>query len=296
MDLTLAVDILTLACVYALFTVGLSLAWGVLDVLNLAHGAIFMTAALVGYVITQNVPLPLVVLIIVGASVGGAITLAIEVFVFQQVRRHSENTRTAELSTAMASVGAGAVMIGIAQFVTAGDAVAIRSSFPIHVFRWAGLTITNLQMIIIATAIILTTLVALLISRTGFGRSMRALAVDPYVCGLLGVSAPAVSRLTMLVSGALAGTAGVLLGLYQNGVSEHMGNGLLLKAFAIVVVGGVGNIWGAALGALLLACAEVVTVMAGGGRYVDAVAFAIILLILVLRPSGLLPAPRWDRA
>ncbi|MER2534120.1 MAG: branched-chain amino acid ABC transporter permease [Rhizobiaceae bacterium] len=296
MDFTLVVDIVTLACVYALFTIGLSLAWGVLDVLNLAHGAIFMTAALVGYIVTQNAPLPLLALIAVGVVVGAAITLSVEILVFQQVRRNSDNARVAELSTAMASVGAGAVMIGMAQFVTEGNAVAIKTSFPIHVLRWGGVAITNLQIIIIATAIVLTTAVALLISRTGFGRAMRALAVDPYVCGLLGVSAPAVSRFTMAVSGALAGSAGVLLALYQNGVNEHMGNGLLLKAFAIVVVGGVGNIWGAALGGLMLAGAEVVTVMAGGGRYVDAVAFAIILLVLVLRPGGLLPAPKWDRA
>lgn len=294
--MTLVVDILVLASVYALFTVGLSMAWGVLDVLNLAHGAIFMMAALAAYAVTQSAPLPLFVLIPLGMAVGGGLTLALEVLVFQVLRRRSESTRVAELGTAMASVGAGAVLVGIAQFVTAGNAVAIRSTFKVEVYNWGTLYVTNLQIIIIAITVLLTTAVALLIARTSFGRSMRALAVDPYVCGLLGISAPTVSRITMLVSGVLAGSAGVLLGLYQNGVSEHMGHGLLLKAFAIVVVGGVGSIWGAALGALLLACVEVATVMAGGGQYVDAAAFAIILLILVVRPSGLLPAPKWERA
>lgn len=288
-------DAVVLAGVYTLFSIGLSLAWGVLDVLNLAHGAIFMSAAVVAYVLTMHTSLPLPLLVLVGGIVSGVLALLLEIGAFEPLRRRSENARSAELGIVIASVVAGAALEAIAQHETSGNTVAIKTTFVVHTFDLGGLLITNLDIVIVGVAIGLTVLVAWIAARTSLGRSMRALAVDPYICGLLGISTTFVSRLTLCISGFLAGTAGVLLGVYVNGVSAGMGDQLLLKAFAIVVLGGVGSIWGAALGALLLASTETIAVALGAAPYSDAIAFVIILFLLMVRPRGLFPTPSWQR-
>jgi branched-chain amino acid transport system permease protein len=125
---------------------------------------------------------------------------------------------------------------------------------------------------------------------------VRALAVDPVACELVGVNQDRLSASLMGLSGGLAGLAGVLLMLHLGSVTADIGSPLLLKAFAIIVVGSVGSIWGAAAGSLLLATVETLLVVHGYGQLQDAVSFGAVVLILLVRPDGLFAGPRYKRA
>jgi branched-chain amino acid transport system permease protein len=282
-------DAIVLGAIYSLFALGMTLSWGVLNVLNLAHGAIFMFGALIAYLITKDSGLSLLLAL--------PISVALEVTAFRQIRRKVADESGAELAMLIASVGAGAVLIAVAQNITNHEIVAIdESTFGVHQYSIIGLAITNVELLIVGTCLVLSIALAAFITYSRHGRALRALAVDPYTCGLMGISADRLARITMFVSGALAGVAGVLLALQLSVVEAHMGEGLLLRAFAAIILGGIGSIGGAIAGAFVLAFAETFTVAYISPDLRDAVAFALILLLLLLRPQGLFSRVNWQRA
>jgi branched-chain amino acid transport system permease protein len=159
-----------------------------------------------------------------------------------------------------------------------------------------GERITNIQIIVFVVAVGLTFALAWFVRASRHGRAMRALAFDPEATRLLGVPPDRLASITMFASGAIAGGAGVLLAISLNTVSATMGEGLLLKAFTVIVIAGVGSIGGAAFAAFLLACVEVAMVQYFSSDLKDAVAFVLIILILLVRPQGLFAKQGWQRA
>lgn len=290
-------DAIVLGAIYSLFALGMTLSWGVLNVLNLAHGAIFMFGALIAYLITKDSGMSLLLALPISAIGAGLIAVALEMTAFRQIRRRVADESGAELAMLIASVGAGAVLIAAAQNITHNEIVAINeSTFQVHQYSIVGLAITNVELLIVGTCLVLSVGLAAFITRSRHGRALRALAFDPYTCGLMGISADRLARITMFVSGALAGVAGVLLALQLSVVEAHMGEGLLLRAFAAIILGGIGSIGGAIAGAFVLAFAETFTVAYISPDLRDAVAFALILLLLLLRPQGLFSRVQWQRA
>ena len=188
----------------------------------------------------------------------------------------------------LASIGASAILITTVQNRLKVDAVRMPSSvLTVNVYQIGSVTYTNLTVIIVIAAIVLSTATAIWVNRSHQGRALRALAFDASTTSLLGVNAGRIASATMFVGGALAGGAGVLLALEFSVVSARMGEGLMLKAFAIIIVGGVGNIRGALLGGYLLALAETSSVYFGYGQMRDGVAFIIVIAVLLFRPEGL---------
>lgn len=290
-------DAIVLGAIYSLFSLGMTLSWGVLNVLNLAHGAIFMFGALIAYLITKDSGMSLLLALPIAAVGAGLIAVALEVAAFRQIRRRVADESGAELAMLIASVGAGAMLVAAAQNITSNQIVSIdESTFTVHQYSLAGLEVTNVELLILGTCGVLSVALAAFIARSRHGRALRALAVDPYTCGLMGVSADRLATITMFVSGALAGVAGVLLALQLSVVEAHMGDGLLLRAFAAIILGGIGSIGGAIAGAFVLAFAETFTVAYISPDLRDAVAFALILLLLLLRPQGLFSRVQWQRA
>lgn len=290
-------DAVVLGAIYSLFALGMTLSWGVLNVLNLAHGAIFMFGALIAYLITKDGGMALVLALPIAAIGSGLIAVALELVAFRRIRRTVDDEGGAELAMLIASVGAGAMLIAAAQNITSNEIVAIDdATFTVKQYEVLGLDITNVEVLIIVVGAILSATLALFISRSRHGRALRAMAFDPYTCGLLGVSSNRLATVTMFVSGALAGVAGVLLALQLSVVEARMGDGLLLRAFAAIVLGGIGSVGGAIAGAFVLAFAETFTVAYISTDLRDAVAFALILLLLLLRPQGLFSRVQWQRA
>lgn len=290
-------DAVTLGGVYLLFGLGLTLSWGVLNVLNLAHGNVLVIAALSGYLLSASGALPIAVLLPACIAVGALLGLALELLVFRPIRARARSEESAGLAILIGSIAAGAALHAVGTQITGGLVRAIPpGTFEIHTYAFLGTTVTNLQVLVVVLAVVLGTALALYVARTRQGRALRALAHDRRTCELLGISADRLALTTMAIAGGLAGTAGVLLALYIGSVEASMADSLLLKAFAVIVIGGVGSIPGAIAGAFLIAAAEVGTVVALGSAARDAVVFAVILVLLLLRPQGLFARTAWQRA
>lgn len=291
------VDAVVLGSVYTLFALGLTLSWGVLGILNLAHGEVFVFGALGVYLLTQRVALPIWLLLPIAMLLGGLLSLALELLAFRPVRRRARDHRQAELGMIIASVGAGAALIVVAEDITGGAVGTFgREVFAVERLRIAGVEITNLEILIIAVSLVLAVGLAVFVSRSRHGRALRALAHDPYTTGLLGISGDRLAAITMFVAGALAGAAGVLLTIQLNAVEAGLGELLILKAFAVIILGGVGSVWGAIAGAYIVAAAEIATVALFSPSLREGVVFGLILVILLLRPQGLFSKGAWQRA
>ncbi|MDR5699762.1 branched-chain amino acid ABC transporter permease [Agromyces aerolatus] len=293
------VNAIILGSIYLLFSLGLTLSWGILKVLNLAHGSIFMFGAFSAYLLTQNagadIPLPLLVLF--AAVVGGLLSLLLQVLVFRPILNRATDLHAAEMATLIASIGASLIPIAIALNLSPAEVVNLPlQSTQTTIHRWGPVVISDLQISIIVIAVAATVALWLWVSKSQGGRALRTIAVAPKTAELLGIPVARYSALTMCVSGVLAGAAGILLAANANAIEAHMGDGLLLKAFAVIILGGVGSIPGAAIGAFVLAIAETATVVYLSGGLRSAIAFALILIVLVLRPSGLFGEKAWKRA
>lgn len=275
-----------LCSVYVLFSLGLTLSWGALDVLNLAHGALMMFGAFIAFVITAHVELPLWALFVVGIGTAGLCTLLLDVVVFRHIRARVADKRQSELLTLIAGVGAAAIPVTIAQAYTDD------SPFGIGHLEWDtfGLGDTTqvsiLQIGIVVSGLALCVALALWVSRSRTGRALRAVAFDGETSELMGVNTRRLSAGTMLLAGSLAGLAGMLLVIYLGSLSPGSGEAFMLKGFAIIILGSVGSVWGTLIGAVVLAGTETVVIAQTSGTWVDAISFAIILLVILLRPQG----------
>lgn len=292
------INAIVFGSVLTLFSLGLSLAWGTLDVLNLAHGAVFVFAGFITYELTKDSTMSFVPTLIVASLAAGAVTLALELLAFRRIRLHFPARRQAELSMLVVSVGAATVIGEVVSHQTSEAAFSPpASAFSIHRYSLGGsVGITNIQILIVVAAIIVALALDQGIRRTRYGRAIRALAYDPTTTQLLGVNVGALAAATMFLAGALAGLAGVMLAIYLGGEEVATGQDYLLTAFAILIVGGVGSIRGAIVSAYLIALAETAVVAYGPSQWRDGVAFLLILVMLLVRPQGLFARRRFQRA
>ncbi|MCW3064040.1 MAG: amino acid transporter permease [Solirubrobacterales bacterium] len=291
------VNALVFGSVLTLFSLGLSLAWGTLDVLNLAHGALFVFAGYLAYVLTKHGSLPFALTLVVSMAGSGAVAVALELVAFQRIRTRFRVKRQAELSMLVASVGASIVVNTWVSNKTGNQVFApSENAFHVHVWHAIGLRITNIEVIIVAVTVVVASALDLWVRRSRHGRAVRAVAYDPTTSGLLGVNVNGLAAATMFVSGALAGLAGVLLAVNISGEEVGVGQTYMLTAFAILIVGGVGSIRGAICAAYLIAIAETAVIAYGPASYRDAVAFLLILLVLLVRPQGIFSRGRFLRA
>jgi branched-chain amino acid transport system permease protein len=293
------VNALVLGSVYCLFALGLSLSWGTLNVLNLAHGAVFMFSAFTCYLVTQQLSwnLPAVVLVVIAMAVGALFEVALDVLVFRPIRKRSRTVAEAELSMLIASIGVAAIPVTIAQRVTTDSPFTVTAK-PIKASVYhltSGVYVTNIEIAIVVVALALTVALALWIQESRTGRALRALAYDAPTSGLMGISQSRMSALALGLSGASAGAAGVFLALFLDSLTPESGGDLLLKAFAAVVLGGVGSMWGAPVGAFVLAAGEVTVAATTSGIWTDAVSFGLIIAVLMLMPNGLFRQVKVDR-
>lgn len=290
-------DSLSLGSVYVLFALGLSLSWSVLNLLNLAYGAQFMLGAFFAYWVGGKIDQPLWLVLPIVAVIVAATSVLADNLVFRRLRDMAGTPTESELSMMVATIGLAAVAVTLVQRQTQGESKFVPTSvFQVDTLRFLGIRMTNMQLIMLIVTVLLTLTIIAVVKWTRFGRAMRAVAVDPSTCELLGVNSNRLFSTTIAISGALAGLAGVLLAIHLNYVDSHMGDPLLTKAFAIIIIGGVGSIMGAALGGYLLAFAETAVIAYGPANYKDAIAFVVILAVLLLRPSGLFARKKWERA
>jgi branched-chain amino acid transport system permease protein len=296
---------LVLGSLYALVALGYTMVYGILELINFAHGEVVMIGAMVALAVLgalAGTPLPPAVMLAIAAAVAipacMATGFAVERVAYRPLRRAP---RLAPLITA---IGVSIVLQNAAMIVWGRQYVSFPPLVDTHIYEIAGATITNVQILIVALAALIMAGLLVLVRRTRLGRAMRATAQNREVAELMGVDVNRVISATFVIGSALAAVAGMLVAAYYGLAHYAMGFMLGLKAFTAAVLGGIGNIPGAMLGGLLLGVIE--SLGAGyigdltggflGSHYQDVFAFLVLILVLVFRPSGLLGERVADRA
>lgn len=290
---------LVLGSVYALVALGYTMVYGILELINFAHGEVTMIGAMVALTVISvlvgaHVPLPGLMIALLGllAAIPACMALGytIERLAYRPLRKAP---RLAPLITA---IGVSIVLQNLAMIIWGRQYISFPPILPQGRHDLFGATITDVQIVILLTSIGLMLLLTLLVKRSRLGRAMRATAQSPQIAGLMGVNANTVISLTFIIGSALAAVAGVMVSAYYGLAHYYMGFLLGLKAFSAAVLGGIGNLTGAVLGGLLLGVIEslgagyIGDITGGflGSHYQDVFAFFVLILVLLFRPSGLL--------
>jgi branched-chain amino acid transport system permease protein len=275
---------------YALIALGYSMVYGIIKLLNFAHGDIYMLGAFIGFAVLSSFGgitasmsiISLLFVLIISMLLSGAAGVAIERIAYRPLRN---SPRLAVLITA---VGASFTLeYGVSAIAGPNPRV-----FPVRLggnsFDFLGARLSVPQVILMAIAVVLMLGLNTYVQRTSRGRAMRAIALDPKGALLMGINVNAVITWTFFIGSALAGAAGVMAGAYYGKIDFLMGFIIGLKAFTAAVIGGIGNIKGAMLGGLLLGLLEAFGSQVFGGQWRDVFTFAVLILFLTLKPTGLL--------
>ncbi len=296
---------LVLGCVYAIVAIGYTMVYGILQLINFAHGALVMIGAMVAYTVISllagsGLPPLVVVLIGTGCSIPVCVVLGylLDRIAYRPLRKAP---RLAPLITA---IGMNIILQYLALLVWGRNPLAYPQIIKVENFDIGGATITSVQIAIMLISTLLMAGLALLIYRTRLGTAMRATAQNLQVAGLMGIDANRIIALTFIIGAGLAAVAGVMVGTYYGIAHYTMGGNLGLKAFAAAVLGGIGNVPGAMLGGILLGLVEALgagyigdlTNNVFGSNYQDVFAFIVLIAVLVLRPQGILGERAGDRA
>jgi branched-chain amino acid transport system permease protein len=279
-----------MGAVYALFAVGFNLIFGVHGILNLAYGAVFMVGAFSG-LITVLSGYPLWCAFIVAAIAAGLVSVLIDYVAFRPLLRSKE----VEFAAIVSSIGADMVLTTLAQRLSTTQVFRFPfGTFPNFTLTAFGLRITALQLTIVGTVLLLAVALGFYLYGTSFGRQVRAVAESNRTASLLGISPNSVYVQTFFISGALAGIAGVLVGLAFNTVQFLMGEPYLLRGFVVLVVGGLGSLKGALAAGFLLGLLQALAIAYLPAGLGDPVFYALLFAIILVRPGGLFGDPVHD--
>jgi branched-chain amino acid transport system permease protein len=290
---------LVLGAIYALVALGYTMVYGILGLINFAHGEVVMIGAMVALtviqlLVTNGVALPgpaiaaagLLVAIVVCMSLG----YAVERIAYRPLRG------SPRLTPLITAIGVSIVLQNVAMIIWGRQYHSFPALLPATPHHFAGATINDLQIFIVLLSGVIMAALLYLVHRTRLGRAMRATAQNPEVAGLMGVNINTVISTTFVIGSALAAVAGLMISAYYGIAHYFMGFMLGLKAFTAAVLGGIGNLAGAMMGGVLLGVIE--SLGAGyigdltggflGSHYQDVFAFLVLVLVLTLRPSGLL--------
>jgi branched-chain amino acid transport system permease protein len=280
---------LSLGCIYALFALGFTLVFGVLGVVNLSHGAVFMAGAYAALMAVTQWQLPLVAALAVGTACSALLGLAIDVFVLRTLRTRNVH----HLVPMIATIGIGIVVSSAAQGLFGAENKRFPSEIlPQETLVLAGMHITALELGIILLSFVLMAVLLTILKKTQMGRALRAIAESPRAARLVGINVDGLFMGTSAVAAGMGGLAGVLIGLYSNALFPLMGQPVMHKGIAVIILGGMGDIRGAMLAGLFLGFAEVLSVAYIGSSMRDAVAFGLLFAVLLVRPRGLFGATR----
>lgn len=273
---------LSIGSIYALIALGYTMVYGIIKLINFAHGDIYMLGAFIGFSAITYFHLGFFSALILAMVVCALLGVIIERIAYKPLRNA---TRIAALITA---IGVSYVLEYGTQKVMGPNARPFPASIGSEIITLFGVQIKMQQIYILAITIILMVLLQFIVRKTKIGRSMRAVSVDADAAKLMGIDVDATISTTFAIGSALAGAAGVLVGLYYNSINPLMGMIPGIKAFVAAVFGGIGIIPGAMFGGFFIGIVETMVTAYGSSLYKDAVVYAILILILVIKPAGLL--------
>lgn len=273
---------LILGSVYALLALGYTMVYGIIKLINFAHGDIYMIGAFMGYYLINTLHLNFFVALILSMIGTAILGVVIEFLAYRPLRN---STRIAALITA---IGVSFLLeYGMVFFVGANT-----RSFPqvIETVRYTigPVSISNIQLMILGISILLMVGLQFIVQKTKMGKAMRAVSVDSDAAQLMGINVNRTISFTFALGSALAGAAGVLIALYYNSLEPLMGMTPGIKSFVAAVLGGIGIIPGAALGGFVIGLLETFATAVGLSDFRDAIVYAILIIILLVRPAGIL--------
>jgi len=278
--------------IYALFALGFALVFSLLDILNLAHPAVFMLGAFVAYFCITALGLPWFAAVPIAFVASGAFGIVLDRVAFAPLRSRG----APPLSAMISSLAVSLIVTRLVELRYGGDFITLPAgAVPSMLLRIGDATYEGIRLLIIALSLVLMVALTYVVRRTQLGRDLRALAESPRAARILGVNVDRVIAATFFVSSALGGTAGVLLAFAYNTLDSRMGLPLELRAFTVMVVGGMGSLPGAVIGAYILGFGEVASLVYLPTELRDAFAFGLLFLVLIIRPSGLLGQRSADR-
>jgi branched-chain amino acid transport system permease protein len=294
---------LSLGSIYALIALGYTMVYGVLRFINFAHGDVYMLGAFAGYflapVVAHFIPLtdmdsftlqntiPILAnagLVLLGSMlVCALIGVVIERMVYRPLRNRPR------LNVLITAIGVSLFLQNMMQYLFGATPRAYPQLIPVQPVEGLGdITLLTTQAAIIGSTIVLMLILWLIVTRTKLGMAMRALSLNPTACSLVGVNNDIVISFTFALGSALAAAAGILVSLDSPSITPLMGNLPGIKAFCAAVFGGIGNIPGAALGGIIIGILETMVVGYIRPELKDAIAFAVLIIILLFKPTGIL--------
>ena len=275
---------LSIGSIYALIALGYTMVYGIIQLINFAHGDVYMVGAFVGYFSMTTFHLGFVEALVMAMAACTILGVVIERVAYRPLRN---SPRIAVLITA---IGVSMILeYGMMYFVGAG----VRSYPPLPgfmsgSFSVGGVKIKNMQLVIIGISILLMVILQFIVQKTKVGRAMRAVSQDAEAARLMGINVDNTISLTFALGSALAGAAGVLVGVYYNSINPLMGLMPGVKAFVAAVFGGIGLIPGALIGAYVVGLLETGVAASGLSMFRDGVVFVVLIIVLIVKPTGLL--------
>jgi len=277
--------------IYALIALGYTMVYGILRLINFAHGDIYMVGAFAAYFLARwtgaggaNASLGAAILVLLGAmAICAVLGMLIELFAYRPVRRSSR------ITALITAIGVSLLLENLGIRIFGADPKFFPQLIPPRrVELLPGVVVTNHQITVVAVSVLLMVALTLFIQRTKTGKAMRAVAFNRDAASLMGIPVNRIITITFAIGSALAAAAGVLVGLTNPKIEPLMGIMPGIKAFVAAVLGGIGSVPGAVIGGLVMGVSEYLVVGYISSTYRDAIAFIILILVLLIKPAGLL--------
>ncbi|MFO7265548.1 MAG: branched-chain amino acid ABC transporter permease [Limnochordales bacterium] len=267
---------------YALIALGYTMVYGVLQLINFAHGEIYMTGAFAGLLLVTVAKLPFWLALPGAMLIASLVGVTVEFVAYRPLRRSSR------LAVLISAIGMSIFLSNLGLWIFGPATRSFQPPFRVATLELAGIRTNTLSLLTLGLALAMMTGLHYVVTRTKLGKAMRAVAQDRDTAALMGISVNRTIAFTFAIGSALAAAAGVMVGMLFNAVTPTMGVMPGLKGFVSAVLGGIGSIPGAMVGGLVLGMAETIGVALLSSQWRDAIAFAILIVVLLSRPTGLL--------
>lgn len=273
---------LSLGSIYALIALGYTMVYGIIKLINFAHGDIYMVGAFVGYTMINSFGMGFFPALVTAMALSALLGVLIERIAYKPLRNA---TRIAVLITA---IGVSYLLQNGMLYFYGAEVRAFPQVLDNKMYSFGGIQVSQIQLMIFGTTFVLMILLQFIVQKTKMGKAMRAVSTDASAAQLMGINVDNTISFTFFLGSSLAGAAGVLVGLYYNTIDPMMGVAPGLKAFVAAVLGGIGIIPGAMIGGLTIGIIETMVSAYGNSMIRDAVVYGILILILIIRPAGIL--------
>lgn len=282
MAIQIIINGLTQGCIYALIALGYSMVYGSLRFINFAHGDIYMWGACIGLLLARLGTLPFPVALVLTMVCTGLIGVSVEFLAYRRLRNVPRVVVTAS------ALGVSIVLSNLARVVVGSETYSVPKFFETQYFQVGdNLVLNSMQFVLLGCAVLLMVVLNWFINKSKYGKAIRATSENMMVAGLMGINTNRIVSITFFIGSALAGAAGMLVGIYYDAVYATMGYMAGMKAFTSAILGGIGSIPGAMIGGMLLGQVESFGTTYISSNLGPAISFAVLIIVLLVKPTGL---------